>query len=289
MATLVLQVAGTAIGTFLGGPIGGAIGSAIGATAGNYIDRSLLSGGGKHMEGPRITNLNGITAAEGAPIPRVYGRARLGGNIIWATSFEEVASRQKVKSGGKGSPSSPTKTTYSYYANVAIGLCEGEIAFVRRVWVDGYLLDLTKVTMRVYRGTETQQPDPLIVAKQGRGDIPGFRGLAYVVFERLPLADYGNRLPVLTFEIVRPVDGLAQMIKAVDLIPGSTEFGYDTTLVNQYAGFGVSTSQNRNQTTHSVDLLASLDALQALCPNLTSVALVVICELVTAPSDQKWI
>jgi GTA TIM-barrel-like domain/Putative phage tail protein len=275
MATLVLQVAGTAIGTYLGGPIGGAIGSAIGATAGNYMDRSLMSGGGKHMEGPRIINLNGITAAEGAPIPRVYGRARLGGHIIWATSFEEVANRQKVKSGGKGSPSTPTQTTYSYYANVAIGLCEGEIAFVRRVWVDGYLLDLTKVTMRVYRGTETQQPDPLIVAKQGRGDIPAFKGLAYVVFERLPLADYGNRLPVLTFEVVRPVDGLAQMIKAVDLIPGSTEFGCDTTLVNQYAGFGVSTAQNRNQTTHSVDLLASLDALQALCPNLTNVALVV--------------
>jgi hypothetical protein len=275
MATLVLQVAGSAIGTFLGGPIGGAIGSAIGATAGNYIDRSLLSGGGKHMEGPRLTNLNGITAAEGAPIPRVYGRARLGGHVIWATSFEEVGSRQKVKSGGKGSPSSSTQTTYSYFANVAIGLCEGEIAYVRRVWVDGYLLDLTKVTMRVYRGTQTQQPDPLIVAKQGRGDIPAFRGLAYVVFERLPLADYGNRLPVLTFEVVRPVAGLAQMIKAVDLIPGSTEFGYDTTQVNQYAGFGVSTAQNRNQTTHSVDLLASLDALQALCPNLSSVALVV--------------
>ena len=275
MATLVLQVAGSAIGTFLGGPIGGAIGSAIGATAGNYIDRSLLSGGAKHMEGPRLTNLNGITAAEGAPIPRVYGRARLGGHVIWATSFEEVSSRQKVKSGGKGSPKTPTQTTYSYYANVAIGLCEGQIAYVRRVWVDGYLLDLTKVTMRVYRGTETQQPDPLIVAKQGRGDIPAFKGLAYVVFERLPLADYGNRLPVLTFEIVRPVAGIAQMIKAVDLIPGSTEFGYDTTPVNQYAGFGVSTSQNRNQTTHSVDLYASLDALQALCPNLTSVALVV--------------
>ena len=63
------------------------------------------------------------------------------------------------------------------------------------------------------------------------------------MFERLPLADYGNRLPVLTFEIVRPVAGLAQMIKAVDLIPGSTEFGYDTTPVNQYAGFGVSTDR----------------------------------------------
>ena len=131
MATLLLQVAGTAIGSVLGGPIGAAIGSAIGATAGNFIDRSLLAGGAKHTEGPRLKTLNGITATEGSPIPRLYGRARLGGQVIWATQFEEVATRNKVKTGGKGGSSTPTQTTYSYFANVAVALCEGEIAFVR--------------------------------------------------------------------------------------------------------------------------------------------------------------
>ena len=55
--------------------------------------------------------------------------------------------------------------------------------------------------------------------------------------------------PVLSFEVVRPVDGLARMIRAVDLIPGSTEFGYDTVAVTQLAGYGVTQSENRNQTT----------------------------------------
>lgn len=275
MATLLLQVVGTAVGSVLGGPIGAAIGSAVGATAGNFLDRSLLAGGPAHYEGPRLSSLNGITAAEGAPIPRLYGRARLGGQVIWATALEEVATRSKVRSGGKGSPSTPTQTTYSYFANVAIGLCEGEIAFVRRVWADGKLLDLTTVTMRVYRGDEAQRPDPLIVAKEGRADLPGYRGLAYVVFERLPLADYGNRLPVLSFEVVRPVQGLARMVRAIDLIPGATEFGYETSPVTRLAGYGVSAGENRNQLTHRTDFQASLDALQALCPNLVSVALVV--------------
>jgi hypothetical protein len=42
--------------------------------------------------------------------------------------------------------------------------------------------------MRVHLGHEGQEPDPLIAAKEA-GDAPAYRGLAYVVFERFPLAD----------------------------------------------------------------------------------------------------
>jgi len=41
------------------------------------------------------------------------------------------------------------------------------------------------------------RPDPLMVAKEG--EAPAYRGLAYFVFERLPLADFGNRIPQLSF------------------------------------------------------------------------------------------
>lgn len=273
MATLLLQVAGSAIGTMVGGPIGSAIGSAIGATVGGMIDQRLLSPT-QRLEGPRLKSLDGISATEGAPIPRAYGRVRLGGQVIWATKFEEqVAVVRAGKSGGKSSlgPKART-TTYSYYANVAIGLCEGPIAMVRRIWADGKPLDLTKVTMRVYRGDESQMPDPLILARQG--ETPAYRGLAYVVFERLPLENYGNRLPQLSFEVVRPVAGLAQMVRGVDLIPGATEFGYATGAVSRTGSLGASAAENRNQLTHPTDLDASLDALEALCPNANSVALV---------------
>ena len=47
------------------------------------------------------------------------------------------------------------------------------------------------------------------------------------MFERLPLADFGNRIPQLSFEIMRPVGRLEQMVRAVTLIPGTTEFGYE--------------------------------------------------------------
>ena len=75
-----------------------------------------------------------------------------------------------------------------------------------RVWADGKPLDLTGLTVRTYIGDETQTPDPLIVAKDGVA--PAYRGLAYVVFERLPLENFGNRIPQLSFEVVRPIGQL---------------------------------------------------------------------------------
>ena len=162
-----------------------------------------------------------------------------------------------------------------YFANLAIGLCEGPIGFVRRVWADGRELDLTTLVVRVHRGDETQPPDPLIVAKEGADNAPAYRGLAYVVFERLPLESFGNRVPQFSFEVARPVDGLAAMIRAVCLIPGASEFGYETSPVMQAFGFGVTRPENRHQLTAVADVVASLDALQALCPNLRRVSLVV--------------
>ena len=280
MATLLLQAAGSALGAGIGGQFGAVLGQAAGSLAGAAIDRALFgSGAGAVREGPRLTALAGLTSTEGAAIPRIYGRVRVGGQVIWATRFEEqVETVRSGGSGGKGGLSgSPAveSTTYSYFANLAIGLCEGPVGFVRRVWADGKEIDVTRFTMRLHRGDEQQEADPLIVAKEGAGQAPAYRGLAYVVFERLPLADFGDRVPQLSFEVVKPVAGLAQMIRGVDLIPGATEFGYSVGALTTRSAPGVSASENRSQLFGPSDWIASLDALQALCPNLVSVALVV--------------
>ena len=56
---------------------------------------------------------------------------------------------------------------------------------------------------RVYLGDEAQGPDPKIAAIEGVDNAPAYRGLAYIVFEDLPLAGFGNRVPVLTAEVIR--------------------------------------------------------------------------------------
>ncbi|MGC4410365.1 hypothetical protein D4A92_13705 [Rhizobium rosettiformans] len=270
MATILLQAAGAALGSVFG-PVGAAIGQAAGALAGSMIDRSLLSGT-REVNGARLSSARISGASEGTVIPRLYGTARLGGTLIWATRFEEETVTERT--GGKSSGGTRT-TTYRYYANLALGLCEGPIAGVRRVWADGRELDTTEVEMRVYRGTENQPADPLIAAKQGAGNAPAYRGLAYAVFERLPLDDFGNRIPLIQFEVIRPVGSLEEKIRAVTMIPGATEHGYATVRISDAPSEGAKRWLNRNTLVAATDWQASLDELQALCPNLESVALVV--------------
>ncbi|MBN8532651.1 MAG: glycoside hydrolase/phage tail family protein [Rhizobiales bacterium] len=281
MATLAFQMIGSSLGQTLGGGFGAILGRAAGALAGAAIDRAIMGGSERRVQsGPRLNDLDGISASEGAPVPRAYGRVRLGGQVIWATEFEEETTVER--SGGSGGKSTglrapqPQQTTirYVYSANFAIGICEGPVAFIRRIWADGKPLDLAGLNYRIYTGTGFQPADPLIVAKQGTGHVPAFRGLAYIVFERFPLAAYGNRLPQFSFEVVRPLPGLPERLRTVNIIPGSTEFGYATSEIREDFGYGNSRALNRSQWTHPTDWQASIDALQALCPNLQRATLI---------------
>jgi len=55
---------------------------------------------------------------------------------------------------------------------------------------------------RFYDGSENQIIDPLIGSVEGIANTPAYRGLALAVFENLELAEFGNRIPFLTFEIL---------------------------------------------------------------------------------------
>jgi GTA TIM-barrel-like domain/Putative phage tail protein len=273
MTTIVLRYAGTAIGTALGGPIGGVIGGALGAIGGNIIDQRLF-GQKRRSVGPRLDDLRVMGAQEGSNVPLVLGRARVSGQMIWATQLEEVAETTTQKSSAKGAPKAKS-TEYKYFANFAIGLCEGEIGGVNRVWADGRGLDISRFAMRTYTGSESQMPDSLLTAVQGAGNVPAYRGLAYVVFERLPLAEFGNRIPQLSFEVWRSGNDTADKIRALTIIPGATEFGYDTTITRRNTAPGQSVSENAHMLAARSDLDVSLDQAQMTCSELEAASLVV--------------
>ena len=140
MATLVLGAVGSAIGAGFGGTIlgmsgavvGGFIGSTIGSAVDSWIASSLAPA--QRIEGARLDSLRITSSTEGAVIPRLYGRMRIGGNIIWATDFREET-RTTRQGGGKGGGGGKITTTeYLYFASFAVALCEGPITGIGRVW-----------------------------------------------------------------------------------------------------------------------------------------------------------
>lgn len=191
MATIVLG----AVGALVGGPIGAVIGTA----AGQAIDASLFAP--KPRQGPRLGELAVQTSSYGSAIPKLFGTLRVAGTVIWSTDLIE---RRSSSGGGKGRP----KTVgHSYSASFAVALSGRPIQNVRRIWADGKLLRgaagdfKTPTQFRLYHGGEDQPADPLIGAAEGVGGSPAYRGIAYAMFEDFELADYGNRIPSLTFEV----------------------------------------------------------------------------------------
>lgn len=256
----------------VGGAIGGPVGASLGGMLGGMLDRTVMAGlEPPRQRGPRLAGLQVQGTSEGAPLPCVFGRARVTGRVIWAARFLE--SRQ-TSSGGKGGPRT---VEYGYSLSFAVALCEGEIDGVGRVWADGQPMDVSGVTMRLHRGGADQAPDPLIEAIER--EAPAYRGTAYVVFEDLPLGPYGNRAPQLAFEVFRRprADGprLEDRLEGVCLIPGAGEFVLATEPVMRREGLTRVTPENLHASDGRADLVVSLDQLQAQCPNLKRVSLVI--------------
>ncbi|HSF63077.1 MAG TPA: glycoside hydrolase/phage tail family protein, partial [Paracoccaceae bacterium] len=277
MATILLGAAGAALGAGFGGTVlglsGAVIGRAIGATLGRVIDQRLMGAGSEAVEVGRIDRFRLMGASEGTPVGRVQGRMRVGAQVIWATRFREEVRRS---GGGKGAPQ-PSLREFSYSISVALALCEGPILGVGRIWADGAEIAPSDLNLRVYPGTEDQLPDPRIEAVEGAGQAPAYRGVAYVVLEDLDLGAYGNRVPQLSFEVIRAAggDGLDHAVQAVALMPGTGEYTLATRRVHYEEGPGKGRVANVNSPSGRTDLRTSLDQLRRELPRVQSVSVIV--------------
>jgi hypothetical protein len=200
------QIAGGLIGGVIGffNPVlGWQVGAQVGIMLGGLLDPPK----GPTMVGPRLSDLTIQTSTYGTVIPRVYGTVALYGNVFWLENNQIKETVVKKKSGGKGGSKTKTKT-YVNYATFAVGLCKGPIVGVKRIWIKGKLYydagswDLATITasnaaaagFAIYLGTDTQLPDSRMQATIGAANTPAYRGLAYIVFYDLPLAEYGETI-----------------------------------------------------------------------------------------------
>lgn len=207
MASLVLGGAGAIAGFMLGGPPGAALGFMIGSAVGNMLFPT-------NTEGPRLQDRTVQISSYGAAIPIPYGSERLAGNVIWPANFQVDEYSTTTTSGGKGGP---TQTGYGYRATFAILVGKappGGFAGYGKVWFNKkWVVTLqgsafpwqssgdVMTACRWYLGTDTQDPDPLMVARDG--SAPGYRGFGYIVFEGIELTNsgMGNRPPNVEVEV----------------------------------------------------------------------------------------
>jgi hypothetical protein len=283
MATIVLSAAGAAFGSGFGGSVlglsGAVLGRAVGATVGRSIDQKILGGGSEAVEVGKVDQFRLTSVGYGAPIPEAWGRMRVAGQIIWASRFKESVRRS---SGSKGTAKQATKT-YSYSVSLAIALTRGTVSSMGRIWADGVEIPRLSINLQFYPGSEDQLPDPLIEAVEGIGNAPSYRGICYLVIEELNLAQFGNRVPQFSFEIVRraqdsqlgKIRDLPTAIRGVALIPGSGEYSLATTPVDFRKGLGQSQSANVHSLSGQADLKESLDQLKGELPECNAVSLVV--------------
>ena len=81
-----------------------------------------------------------ITGSEyGSIIPRVWGRTRMGSNIIWSSGIRHTVIDYPSQ-GGKGTPAGPSTRTHVYDADFGVQICRGPIYKIERIWADSDVL-----------------------------------------------------------------------------------------------------------------------------------------------------
>jgi hypothetical protein len=182
--------------------------------------------------GPRMDNLKpAIKDIQGQVINLTYGTTRVSGTVFWASDIRETVHKEvtEMSSKGGGSDYTHTEVTYTYDCDLAVGISEGPVVGIRKIWANKELIynvdvvpnRLSWLKFILYTGTEEQAPSPILQSYNGFNVTPAHRGLAYIVFDHFQLDPFGRRVPQsIEFEIVAKgtLNGNAYKYPEVDYV-----------------------------------------------------------------------
>lgn len=147
----------------------------------------------------KISEFTVNTAEYGAVVPEIIGTVRTAGNVICYDDFTAHEHRETHKA-GKGGKSKQVSITYTYTVAVILGLCEGPISGIGKVWigknVHNYPADDIQLTL--FDGKDNQQPWAYTQGKHPEKALP-YPGLAYMAGV-IDLGDSGS-MPSYNFEV----------------------------------------------------------------------------------------
>jgi hypothetical protein len=101
---------------------------------------------------PNYTALQLNTSTSILPVRIVWGTAKVGINILWYANLN----LQESGGSGKGFLSGSSGTSYSYHADMILGLCEGPIAGVGWIWQNNAQYTLAEAGWTLFDGTLPQ-------------------------------------------------------------------------------------------------------------------------------------
>lgn len=125
--------------------------------------------------------VQGTSAA--VPVPIVYGHNIVAPNVIWYANFQAHV-ESGGKGGGKGGGGKTGKTgsspNYVYTADIIMGICEGPIAGVGKVWqTSPVAFNLEMLGLSLFDGTTPQAVWSYLAAKYPTEALT-YPGTAYV-------------------------------------------------------------------------------------------------------------
>lgn len=147
----------------------------------------------------KISEFTVNTAEYGAVVPEIIGTVRTAGNVIYYDDFTAHEHRETHKA-GKGGKSKQVRITYTYTVAVILGLCEGPIAGIGKVWIGKNVHDYPAedIQLTMFNGKENQQPWAYTQGKHPDKALP-YPGLAYMAGV-IDLGDSGS-MPSYNFEV----------------------------------------------------------------------------------------
>jgi hypothetical protein len=172
------------------------------------------NGGSAAQKITRYTSLDIQTSALGVCIPLLWGRNRIGCNLIWTGNF--ISKPVSGKGGGKGG-GGKGGGTYDYWCALIAALCEGTIQDVLQCWQDQQSESLSYWNLGLVTGTQSQAIPSWFTSNFPSQSL-SYAGTAYVWSQKYSLGESAT-LPNLTFEVDGYLSGTCSIAGIPDANP----------------------------------------------------------------------
>lgn len=150
--------------------------------------------GKKASSKPEYTGVQIQTSSQDVGLTIAWGQNRFAPNVMWYGDFASHKQKQKAGKGGG------TATSYTYSASFELGLCEGPINGIGKVWKDQDTSStIASLGLTLFDGSYSQNAWGYLTTKHPEAAL-NYRGVAYLASANYDLGQSAT-LPQFSYEV----------------------------------------------------------------------------------------